>query len=129
MHEFLNKILSQLLSGDLSCLSSDNIIKVSEDAIDLLNKTTLDEYDQMCANLIITISQIVYNNTDRSVLFLDDGIYDLLLEKYREYNKQFQVGSPVVKFNQDEEVISEKEFIEPMTFIENPETFRQESLF
>lgn len=129
MHERLNIILQKLLSGDLSVLSSDNIIQVSEDAIDLLNKPVLDEYDVMCANIIINISQIVYNNTDRSILFLEDGIYDLLLEKYKEYDKGFQVGAPVIRFNQDGEAISEREFIEPMTFIDNPQDFIQSSLY
>lgn len=129
MHERLNNILKKLLSGDLSCLSSDNIIQVSEDAIDLLNKPVFDEYDQMCANIIISISQIVYNNTDRSILFLDDGIYDLLLEKYKEYDKLFQVGAPVIRFNQDGEAVTETQFIEPMTFIEDPKTFIDKSLF
>ena len=129
MHEKLNELLQKLLSGDLSVLSSDNIIQTSEYAIDLLNKTVLDEYDQMCVNLIISISQIVYNNTDKSVLFLDDGIYDLLLEKNKEYNKQFQVGAPIVKFNNNGELASNQEYIEPMTFISNPEEFIQGSLY
>ena len=129
MHERLNIILQKLLSGNLSVLSSDNIIQVSEDAIDLLNKPVLDEYDVMCANIIINISQIVYNNTDRSILFLEDGIYDLLLEKYKEYDRGFQVGAPVIRFNQDGEAVSEREFIEPMTFIDNPKDFIQSSLY
>lgn len=129
MHEKLNNILQQLISGDLSALSSDNIIQISEYAIDLLNKSILDEYDQMCANLIILLSQIVYNNTDKSVLFLDDGIYDLLLEKYKEYDKNFQVGSPIIKFDDNGQVISNKEYIEPMTFIDNPNEFINGSLY
>lgn len=129
MHERLNRILQQLLSGDLTCMSSDNIIFVAECAIDLLNKSVLNEYDQMCANTIIMISQIVYNNTDKSVLFLDDGIYDLLLEKYKEYQKNFQVGSPIIKFDQNGEMINESEFLEPMLFIDNPHRFVEESLY
>ncbi len=129
MHEKLNNILQQLISGDLSCLSSDNIIQISGYTIDLLNKPVLDEYDQMCVNLIISISQIVYNNTDKSVLFLDDGIYDLLLEKNKEYNKQFQVGAPVIKFNNNGEATTKQEYMEPMTFIDNPQEFIQGSLY
>lgn len=129
MHEKLNDILQKLLSGDLTSLSSDNIIMVSEYAMDLLNKPVLDEYDQMCANLIISISQIVYNNTDKSILFLDDGIYDLLLEKYKEYDKLFQVGAPVIRFDQNGEAITERELVEAMTFISNPEEFVQGSLY
>lgn len=130
MHEKLNNILSMLISGDISCLSPDNIIFVSNCTSELLNKKILDEYDIMCADIIISISQIVYNNTDRSVLFLDDGVYDLLLEKYKEYNKNFQVGAPVINFNQDGEIsTTAKEFIEPMTFIINPMDFINSSLY
>lgn len=129
MHELLKRILNQLMEADLSCLSSDNIIKVSDYAISLLNRPVLDEYDQMCASTIIMISQIVYNNTDRSVLFLDDGVYDLLLEKYKQYDKQFQVGSPVIRFNQNGEETKSGEFIEPMIFMEEPQKFLDGSLY
>ena len=129
MHEKLNKILNSLISGDLSCLSPDNIIFVSNCTVDLLSKDNVDDYDIMCMNLIISISQIVYNNTDRSVLFLDDGVYDLILEKYKNYDERFQVGAPVIKFNQNGEIVSETQYIEPMTFIENPDQFISESLY
>ena len=129
MHELLKRILNRLMEADLSCLSSDNIIKVSDYAISLLNRPVLDEYDQMCASTIIMISQIVYNNTDRSVLFLDDGVYDLLLEKYKQYDKQFQVGSPVIRFNQNGEETKSGEFIEPMIFMEEPQKFLDGSLY
>ena len=129
MYEKLNQILQTLLSGDLRCLSQDNIIYVSEISMALLNKQNLDDYDKMCIDMIISISQIVYNNTDRSILFLDDGVYDLLLEKCKEYNKSVQVGAPVISFNQDGEAASEKEFIEPMVFMDNPEKFVEDSLY
>ena len=129
MYEILNKILSRLLSGDLSVLNSENVIMVADQAIDLLNKPVWDEHDKMCASIIISMSQIVYNNTDCSVLFLDDGIYDLLLEKYKEYDKNFMVGAPIVQFNQQGEAVVEKEFIEPMVFVENPDIFEQNSFY
>ena len=129
MHELLKRILNRLMEADLSCLSSDNIIKVSDYAVSLLNRPVLDEYDQMCASTIIMISQIVYNNTDRSVLFLDDGVYDLLLEKYKQYDKQFQVGSPVIRFNQNGEETKSGEFIEPMIFMDEPQKFLDGSLY
>ena len=127
MYEELNKILSSLINGDLSVLSPDNIIKVSNDAIALLSKDKFDQYDKMCAEMIISMSQIVYNNTDRSVLFLDDGVYDLLLEKYKEYDKNFQVGAPVINFNQGEDKTAD--YVQPMTFIDDPEEFKSKSLF
>ena len=129
MHELLKKILEMLMDADLRCLNPENISKVSNEAIRIIEKKNLDEYDQMCANMIISISQIVYNNTDRSILFLDDGVYDLLLEKYKNYNKNFQVGAPVIEFDQDGEAVKNKEFIEPMVFIDNFDEFKSESFY
>lgn len=129
MHEKLNKILHSLMSGNLNELNPINISEVSNETIRLLQRPVLDEYDIMNAGIIISISQIVYNNTDRSVLFLDDGVYDLLLEKYKEYNKNFQVGAPVIRFNQDGESVSDSSYIEPMIFIDNPQEFIDKSLY
>ena len=129
MIEKLNLILRKLLSGDLSVLSPDNIILVSSEAVRILNKDNLDDYDVMSSELIINISQIVYNNTDKSVLFLDDGIYDLLLEKFKNYRKDFQVGAPVIKFDQDGEIQKEQQYTEIMTFLEDADNFIENSLY
>lgn len=129
MIENLNLILKKLLSGDLGVLNSDNIIMVSNEAIRILNKDNLDEYDVMCTELIINISQIVYNNTDKSVLFLDDGIYDLLLEKFKNYRSDFQVGAPVVKFDSSGEIAKEQQYVEVMSFLEDADNFKENSLF
>ena len=129
MIEKLNLILRKLLSGDLSVLSPDNIILVSAEAVRILNKDNLDDYDVMSSELIINISQIVYNNTDKSVLFLDDGIYDLLLEKFKNYRKDFQVGAPVIKFDQDGEIQKEQQYTEIMTFLEDADNFIENSLY
>ena len=91
MYNTLNQILNKLMSGDLSCLNPNNIELVSKITMDLLEKEEFDEQDLSVASIIISISQIVYNNTDRSVLFLDDGVYDLLLEKYKLYEKNFRI--------------------------------------
>ena len=47
---------------------------------------------------IIMICNVLYNRTDMTVLPIDDGFYDLLLEKYKIYDSNFQVGSAVVEF-------------------------------
>lgn len=129
MYDLLNKILHSLMSGKLDVLNPNNIANVSNEAVRIIQKSILEEYDQLNASMIISISQIVYNNTDRSVLFLDDGIYDLLLEKYRNYNENFQVGAPVISFNQDGESTKKSELIQPMVFMDNGEEFVQESLY
>lgn len=129
MYNTLNQILNKLMSGDLSCLNPNNIGLVSKITVDLLEKEEFDEQDLSVASIIISISQIVYNNTDRSVLFLDDGVYDLLLEKYKLYEKNFMVGAPVIKFNQDGEATKSQEPIQAMKFIDNADEFIATSLF
>ncbi len=125
----INKIMTKLLSGDLSCMNPDNIILVSNEAIHLIEKPVLNNYDLTLANTIISMSQIVYNNTDRSVLFLDDGVYDLLLEKYNSYRNDFQVGAPVIKFNQKGEEIQSDNLIEPIVCLDKPKEFIENSLY
>lgn len=127
----LKSILNNLLNGNLEDMNPDNIIMVSQEAVRIIQKCDpLDQYDVMCMGMIISISQIVYNNTDRSLLFLDDGVYDLLLERYRVYNENFQVGAPVVDFSQDGESIKEFEYSEPISFIsEDPKKFIENSLY
>ena len=55
MQEILNNILKQLMSGDLSCLNPNNIKIVSDEALRLLNKDKLDNYDIANASIIIFI--------------------------------------------------------------------------
>jgi DNA ligase (NAD+) len=95
-------IVNQLMNGDASCLTQDVIFNINQMTIALLNKEPLNEVEQAVVEDIIHISNIIYNNTDRSILVLEDGVYDLLLEKHKRYNPNYQVGAePIVlgKFN------------------------------
>lgn len=131
MQEILNNILQRLMSGDLSVLNANNIKLVSDETMKILAKDALDNFDVANASIIISISQIVYNNTDKSVLFLDDGVYDLLLEKYKKYNENFQVGAPVIEFNQNGELVTNQDMKDPMVFIDTPDIdkFVNDSLY
>ena len=128
MYDLLNKILKSLMSGSLQELNPANIIAVSNEAVRIINKPQLDDYDVMNASTIISISQIVYNNTDRSILFLDDGVYDIILEKCNNYNSSFQVGAPEISFSQDGEAV-QREYVNPLESISDPEEFKENSLF
>ena len=129
MINFLNNILQALMAGNLSVLNQYNIVPVSNEAVRIIQKPILDNYDLMCAKTIITISQIVYNNTDSSILFLDDGVYDMLLEKYKPYDRNFQVGAPVVSFENRGESVINNDCIYTIKHLENPEEFKKNSLF
>ena len=55
--------------------------------------------DMDIADLIIRISNIMYNDTGITVLPLDDGIYDQLIVAYKKYNPNYQVGATPIQFD------------------------------
>src|SRR5574344_118629 len=52
---------------------------------------------------LIMIGNLLYNRTDSINLPIEDGVYDLLLEIYKVYNPNFQVGSAVIDFKSSTE--------------------------
>lgn len=99
MNSPMRSIVDSLLKGDASCLTPDVIYNINNQVVLLLNKEPLSKTEQDIVDDILHISNLVYNNTDRSILVLEDGIYDLLLEKYKKYNPNFQVGAEPVTIN------------------------------
>nr|DAJ46591.1 MAG TPA: DNA ligase [Caudoviricetes sp.] len=93
----MHSIVEKLLAGDASCLTQDVIANINSYIVYLLNKEPLTEVEQGIVDDILHISNIIYNNTDRSILVLEDGVYDMLLEKYKRYNPNFQVGAEPVE--------------------------------
>lgn len=116
----MHTIVESLLKGDASCLTQDVIFNINCITMNLLNKEPLSEVEKSTIDDILHISNIIYNNTDRSILVLEDGVYDLLLEKYKRYNKNFQVGAEPVSISNFNTLDTQIEFKE-----EKPE----ESLF
>ena len=54
---------------------------------------------------------------------IEDGFYDLLFEKYKTYDPNFQVGSAVVEFKEsfvNDQVSSKQQIIQPISFINTP---------
>ena len=82
----MHTIVENLLKGDASCLTQDAIYNINCITMALINKEPLTEVEKNTIDDILHISNIIYNNTDRNILVLDDGVYDLLLEKYKRYN-------------------------------------------
>lgn len=99
MSQATKNIVNQLLKGDASCLTQDVIHSINEIVYKLLPKLELNQLELDTINDILHISNIIYNNTDRSILVLEDGIYDILLEKYKKYDATFQIGAEPVNFN------------------------------
>lgn len=79
---------------------------------------------------LIMICNLLYNRTDMDKLPMDDGFYDLLLEKYKIFDPNFQVGSVVVDF-QDRytKEFMLKKTISPITFIKDDRDQSETNLF
>lgn len=94
----INNILKSL---EIGCIDSayNNTALINTISKEIYNKTSLDQNDVETLRDILSICNILYNNTDRNYLPIDDGFYDLLLEKYRVYDPHFQVGAKIVSFN------------------------------
>lgn len=70
-----------------------------------------DDLDKM--NTILTISNILYNNTSQNILPLEDGIYDLLIVKYKSITGQDIVGAPPVRFPENISINNQKQELVP----------------
>ena len=99
MNPATHYIVERLLKGDASCLTQDVIYNINKIVMSLYPKENLTQIELDCIDDILHISNIIYNNTDKSILVLEDGIYDMLLEKYKKYNPNFQVGAEPVNFS------------------------------
>lgn len=74
---------------------------------DFLNKLALDSDindDELC--ILLKICNILYNNTNGDFLPIDDGVYDILLEKYKSNHKDWSVGSENIVFPELKNIIS-----------------------
>ena len=103
----LQDILIDLRKGSLTEVNK-HIQDLNTVAVELYNIKKLSSYQIKDLELLIRICNILYNRTDIDPLPIDDGLYDLLLEKYKTYDPNFQVGSEVITFANSPSVIEDK---------------------
>lgn len=96
--KFIDYFFNQLLLGNASVITSDNISNLNQTALEIYEKKELDKDEINCLKQIVMSCNILYNRTDMTVLPIEDGFYDLLLEKYKTYDSNFQVGSAIIEF-------------------------------
>lgn len=88
---------------------------MNEEVMNLLSipdeSVNQDDLDKM--NTILIISNILYNNTSQNVLPLEDGVYDLLIVKYKNITGQDVVGAPPVRFPDDIIINTSKQELVP----------------
>ena len=121
MNQAIITVLDALRSGYLD-KAYEFKAYLNEMALYLYYKPELTAEDQEDLHNIITICNICYNDTDRELLPIEDGVYDLILEKYKTYNPQFQVGADVLSFEASKKSVGiyvEKPMREAITFM-NP---------
>lgn len=95
---FIDDLFDNLMMGNASVITSDNIKRLNDIALELYSIPELNNACISSLKKIIMICNVLYNRTDMTVLPVEDGFYDLLLEKYKKYDANFQVGSAVVEF-------------------------------
>ena len=94
--------IDRLLKGDSNLLFDPNFkIKVNNQVSKLLSKYNYTEEEYEIIGQLLHIGNIVYNNTDLDDFnqIIDNDSYDILLERYKMYNPNFQVGAEPVQFN------------------------------
>ena len=122
-NSFSKSFLNSLLRGDGSVIHEGNIRLINEIALELYNKSKLTQTDIEDLKAIIMACNIIYNRTDLTIMVIEDGFYDLLLEKYKLYDSNFQVGSAIVDLKNliindvDNPIPIAKQ---PLIFIEQP---------
>ena len=123
MHPIINNVISALKNNDLQPAYENKKI-LNDIALSLYNKQILtsDNIEEL-KNLLI-ICNITYNDTDKDLLPIEDGIYDLLLEKYKTYDPNFQVGAEVISFKSSSSSQSttqiSKSLKEGLIFVQKP---------
>lgn len=98
----LKEILKEVLSGILTKVSLPlNIKFINDITMYIINKddSDIDTEDLDMIRDIVLLSNILYNNTDRELLPLDDGIYDLLMVKYQHCDPSgYLIGAVPINF-------------------------------
>ena len=98
--EFIQDFFNNIMHGNAGYITKENIVLLNEEAMRIfeLRNQTLSEEDVNILKQILMICNVLYNRTDLTVQPVEDGFYDLLLELYKHYDSNFQVGSAVVDF-------------------------------
>lgn len=114
----IHEILKNLMNGRI-IITNDDTILINKYSSEFLktgeNIETIKE--------ILIISNILYNNTDRSILPLEDGVYDLVVVKYNQMtNGMAPVGAPTVHLDNSgsgDSVETADSLVEPIVFLDD----------
>lgn len=109
----LQKVLTELQNGNASLARDISMQEEITNQVNWLlnNSNNWNKDQQEIADLILRISNIMYNDTSDDVLPLDDGLYDQLMVAYQKYNPNYQVGAQPIAYkeNPQNEMVQEEE--------------------
>ena len=95
----IKDIFEELCKGNLGVLTLEVKQYISELALNLYDPSSVAMPDYVeTLKYFIMVCNLTYNRTSMEVLPVEDGVYDILLEKYKAIDPNFQVGSAVVQF-------------------------------
>ena len=123
MKDFIVNFFNELCLGNGSVINDSNISRLNEIGLDLYNKLELNSDEIISLKYLIMSCNILYNRTDMIILPIEDGFYDLLFEKYKTYDPNFQVGSAVVEFKESfvsDQASPKKPAIQALSFVDIP---------
>ena len=115
----IQSLFEGIMMGNGSLITSENIQLINKIALDIYNKKSLSNDEIDILKKIIMICNVLYNRSDLSILPVEDGFYDLLLERYKTFDSNFQVGSAVIDFRN----LAENDMIEPTKVAQSPVIF------
>ena len=87
----INKIYNDIHNNIFNS-AYDNIVELNKEIMNILNKDNLSEEENNLLEKAITIGNCFYTNSDSDFLPIEDGIYDLMVEKFRKINGKYPVG-------------------------------------
>ena len=105
MNMFLDQVLESLKVGSLEMITKDNMIAMSNLALEYIKNPDENLSDMV---KLVKISNILYNNTDFGVLPLEDSIYDQLVNLLLKYTGSYPVGAIPIDFKTRSEELALK---------------------
>ena len=129
----IKEIFLELCKGDISILDINCKQFISNESMRLYNLIDFTDRDIEDLKYLLMVANILYNRTDMVVLPIEDGMYDILLEKYKTFDSNFQVGSAVVLFKDkvQKEMSNnmQPQVISPFKFVQTPEVDEMRDFF
>ena len=96
----LSRCLKNLNNGSLADITIEFCDYMNKMVLEFLDKEEESKEDIENAYAILFISNILYNNTTRTMLPLEEGVYDILVTRYNALtNGKSPVGAPAITFD------------------------------